>query len=304
MHDPAGQLRGDPTNAIRPDRKIRARKLLRLNEAKKGGIHLRPARLDQVIDERLSVISFMVHHAAAGKPLRASDWSIVFDTETTIDPPQRFRVGVYRIYERERLDEERFFFDPEMLTFEEREMLHAYCSSKGLPAAITLAEFREEVLLKRGYAIGAKIIGFNLPFDLSRVALDASPARPTKYRTKFRGGFSFKLSDNPHWPKIQVKHIGPKAAFMEFTVPGNQQTSRSKRKTGRRNSAHRGVFIDVKTLSGPGVLAEFYPMSQATLIRLMGEYQARPTIKFDERFSGINWGDAKPYRDRWSELPL
>jgi hypothetical protein len=39
-------------------------------------------------------------------------------------------------------------------------------------------------------------------------------------------------------------------------------------------------------------------------IRLMGEYQARPTIKFDERFSGINWGDAKPYRDRWSELPL
>lgn len=131
------------------------------------------------------------------QPLRASDWSIVFDTETTIDPPQRFRVGVYRIYERERLDEERFFFDPAMLTAYETSLLHSYSRGKGLPPPITLAQFRDEVLLQKGYGIGAKIIGFNTPFDISRIALDASPARPTKNRTKFRGGFSFKLSDSP-----------------------------------------------------------------------------------------------------------
>ena len=216
---------------------------------------------------------------AKPKPLRASDWSIVFDTETTIDPRQRFRLGVYRIYDRDRLDEERFFFDPDVLSFEEKEILHAYARNKGLPPAITLAEFREEVLLKRGYAIGARIIGFNLPFDLSRVALDAAPARPTKYRTKFRGGFSFKLSNDPHWPKIQVKHIGPKAAFMEFTVPGNQQTSRSMRKTGRHNAPHRGVFIDVKTLAGA-------ILSQSHSLKSLAVTLKSPTQKVDSEEHG------------------
>ncbi|WP_337188670.1 hypothetical protein [Phenylobacterium sp.] len=213
------------------------------------------------------------------QPLRSSDWSIVFDTETTIDPRQRFRIGVYRIYERERLDEERFFFDPAMLTAEEASLLNSYSQSKGLLPPITLAQFRDEVLLQKGYAIGAKIIGFNLPFDLSRVALDASPARPTRNRTKFRGGFSLKLSDNPYWPKIQVKHIGPKAAFIEFTVPGSQRTSRSRRRSNRHNAPHRGVFIDVKTVAGA-------VLSQSHSLKSLAVTLKTPTQKVDSEAHG------------------
>lgn len=212
-------------------------------------------------------------------PLRASDWSIVFDTETTVDPRQRLRVGVYRIYERETLDEERFVFDPGTLSPIEVERLRRYSRSHDLPPPITVEEFRTEVLLKRGYALGARIIGFNLPFDLTRVARDADQARVTKYRTKFRGGFTLSLSDKSYWPKVQLKHISPRAAFMEFTIPGGQRTSRPKRNAGRRNSAHRGVFIDVKTVAGA-------ILSQSFSLKRLAETLKTPTQKVDSDAHG------------------
>lgn len=229
------------------------------------------------VDERTSPIGR--RRPPKPKPLRASDWAIVFDTETTVDLRQRCRVGLYRIYERERLDEERFFYDPATLSLTEIECLRSHSRRLGIEPPITLAEFRLEVLLKRGYATGAKIIGFNLPFDLARVALDAAPARPTKFRKKFRGGFTHKLSEAAYWPHIQVKHIGPKAAFMEFAVPGGQPTSRSRRKAGRRNSAHRGVFIDVKTLAGA-------ILSQSHSLKSLAETLKTPTRKVDAEKHG------------------
>lgn len=102
-------------------------------------------------------------------------------------------------------------------------------------------------------------------------------------------------------PLADLMVLGPAGQTFSIDVKGQSTRNfwRIKAKPLQPNLYYVLTFV-----SGPGVLAEFYPMSQPTLIRLMGEYQARPTIKFDERFSGINWGDAKPYRDRWSELPL
>lgn len=57
-------------------------------------------------------------------------------------------------------------------------------------------------------------------------------------------------------------------------------------------------------VGGPNQPSSFYPMSQTSLTRLMATYKNRPTIKFDERFSGFNWGDATSYLNRWSELPF
>ena len=67
---------------------------------------------------------------------------------------------------------------------------------------------------------------------------------------------------------------------------------------------HPQLYYVLTLVGGPGQPSRFFPMSQASLHRLMAAYEARPTIKFDARFSGFNWGDAMPFIDRWSELPL
>jgi hypothetical protein len=65
-----------------------------------------------------------------------------------------------------------------------------------------------------------------------------------------RGGFSFKLSTDKHRPRVQVKHLSNRAALIRFTIPPKQRTPSSRRKRGSNVSAHRGYFVDVRTLAG------------------------------------------------------
>ena len=41
----------------------------------------------------------------------------------------------------------------------------------------TRAEFVDEIFYRSAYAVGAQIVGFNLPFDLSRLAIRHASAR-------------------------------------------------------------------------------------------------------------------------------
>jgi hypothetical protein len=52
-----------------------------------------------------------------------------------------------------------------------------------------VAEFADEVLFARPYDLRASIVGFNLPFDISRLAFRHASARGKA----MRGGFTFKL---------------------------------------------------------------------------------------------------------------
>ena len=54
----------------------------------------------------------------------------------------------------------------------------------------TRAEFVDEVFYQSGQAVGAQIVGFNLPFDLSRLAI-----RHASARRSMKGGFSLTLSE-------------------------------------------------------------------------------------------------------------
>jgi len=47
----------------------------------------------------------------------------------------------------------------------------------------------------------------------------------------------------------------------------------------------------------------FFPMSQSILLDLMTRYQFSG-VKYDERFSGFNWGAALPHLGKWSALPI
>ena len=97
-------------------------------------------------------------------------------------------------------------------------------------------EFVERVFYPHVYQARAKCIGFNLPFDLSRLAISYGKAR------KFAGGFSLKLSANPAQPNIRIKSINSKAAFIEFTKPVRKNSQKKKQR-------YKGFFLDLKTFS-------------------------------------------------------
>ena len=72
------------------------------------------------------------------------------------------------------------------------------------------AEFADEIFYRSAYAVGAQIVGFNLPFDLSRLAI-----RHASARRSMKGGFSLTLSED--WPPVAVKHLSQRAALIRFT---------------------------------------------------------------------------------------
>ncbi|MDQ7076642.1 MAG: hypothetical protein Q9M45_02160 [Robiginitomaculum sp.] len=92
------------------------------------------------------------------------------------------------------MHDEGAFYDPDTLEPGELEVLQAYCDEHGL-TCLTVWQFREDVLLNYGYDKGGTIVGFNLPFDISRIAIRHGVAR-----LALRGGFSFKVSENRERP--------------------------------------------------------------------------------------------------------
>jgi len=95
----------------------------------------------------------------------ASKWSLVFDCETSTDPAQRLRFGVYQVRYMSALKQEGFFFDAEALSAEELKTLKHYAKTRGIEA-ISVEAFRSEILLRYGYQLSGRVIGFNLPFDI------------------------------------------------------------------------------------------------------------------------------------------
>ncbi|WP_417476656.1 hypothetical protein [Maricaulis sp.] len=188
-----------------------------------------------------------------------SAYTLVFDCETDIDAAQSLRVGFYQVRKHKALHAEGAFYDPDGLTPGELVTLQAYCEERGL-TCLTVWQFREDVLLEYGYDKGGAIVGFNLPFDISRIAIRHGEARGS-----MRGGFSFEVSENRERPNIRVKHLSARAALTDFAAPAKQITPRGMRKRGTKVKPSRGYFIDLKTLAAAltsrsfslGSLAEF-----------------------------------------------
>jgi hypothetical protein len=187
-----------------------------------------------------------------------SDVVLVFDTETTSDERQRLRFGVYRLQEGEGEVFKGIFFDPEAVTETEKKNLAAEAQVQGYQL-LTHADFIEKVLLPAAYKAGGLIVGFNLPFDLSRLARSWQRARPAHRRNKsgkatsvdrsMVGGFTFKLAQEGTSPNLRVKHLSRRAAFINFATEGESPTARSRRKRNEKSQRERGYFLDLKTLA-------------------------------------------------------
>lgn len=181
----------------------------------------------------------------------ASGWTLIFDTETTADAAQALRFGTYQFRNGEALDEEGIFYDPQGVTPAELECLTAYALQHGLHLR-TRASFVDDVFFARAYQLRASIVGFNLPFDISRLAISHGTARtPMADETgTMRGGFTFKLSEQKIYPNIRIKHMSRRAALISFAATMAQRNSRGQRNRGVKTPVRRGHFIDVKTLAG------------------------------------------------------
>lgn len=180
---------------------------------------------------------------------------LVFDTETSADTTQNLNFGSFRIYELDyegqilTLIEEGVFYQDDLPTRDPNGFatLQEYAESHTAPIDhrilsmsiadrklhfLSRSEFVEHYIWRRAYRYRMGIVGFNLPFDISRIAVDVGAARGF-----YDGGFSFKLwEDNDHWrPRLRVKHLDSKKSFIGWgTTPEHKW---------------RGLFIDCRTLA-------------------------------------------------------
>lgn len=172
-----------------------------------------------------------------------SQWHLIFDTETTIDETQRPRIGTYQLRDGDELREQGIFFDGEILKPADRRILEEYAVAKRL-TLIPLDEFINAVFVRVGYHWQATTIGFNLPFDLSRLAEDHAGARG-----KMRPGFTFETAPKGQkGPRVRIKHLSRRASLIEFSAAG-QRLPRGQKKRKVVAPSRRPAFVDVSTLA-------------------------------------------------------
>lgn len=192
-----------------------------------------------------------------GPRLPPTDWVLVFDCETRTTPDQHLRFGAYQLRHKGRLFERGIFYDPDILAAAELallRMVHADEQARSDGERIRLltrAAFVDDVFYKSAFEVGAQIVGFNLPFDLSRLAIEHASARGS-----MRGGFSLKLSGKKGRPRVAVKHLSQRAAMIRFTGSSGKKSDQhddtrpvSLNGSEKEVDPDRGYFVDVKTLA-------------------------------------------------------
>jgi hypothetical protein len=183
---------------------------------------------------------------------------LVFDTETTIDPAQALTFGCWRYYRPHPLFglqcvEEGLFYADDLPETDPagfailRNVAAGVMSAAGPDSPLRLlsrSEWINRIFYPAAWEGRATVVGFNLPFDISRIAIAAAEGRGRNLR-----GFSFTLAagnqakgylERRHVPRVQIKHVNSHAAFIHFGS-ALQQTPLTR--------GWRGEFVDVRTLA-------------------------------------------------------
>lgn len=198
----------------------------------------------------------------------ASEYCLIFDTETTVDT-QRVKFGTYQFRRSLEIIEKGIFFDANALINSEIELLRKYAELNDLKL-IPINEFIDRVFFNNAYSLRATFIGFNLPFDISRLAINHGSARGKL----MRGGFTFKLSEQKYWPNIQIRHLSRTSAFIQFTTRPGQFDTRGSRKRRLSVPPRRGYFVDLNTLGSA-------LMSQPFSLKSLADFLKTPSRKLE-----------------------
>jgi hypothetical protein len=197
------------------------------------------------------------------KTWRRPDSMLVFDTETRVDATQRLTFGSYRFITSGECLEEGLFFGSD-LPDQDLKVLKQYVAEHSADAAneklrlLTLQQFLSK-FFQSVYKGRCLLVGFNLPFDLSRLARGFATARG-----RFAGGFSLDLWShidsfgnelkNQYRPRIGIKHIDGKRALKGFTGrngcdPEDLIPEGSENGEPEEGYKFRGHFLDLRTLA-------------------------------------------------------
>jgi hypothetical protein len=188
----------------------------------------------------------------------------VFDTETRTDETQWLTFGSYRFFWKNELQEEGLFYADDLPAKDVR-TLKQYAATRNRSSAdavslrfLTRRQFLEK-LFRAAYKSRALLVGFNLPFDLSRIVFESRYAR-----LRFAGGFSLAAWSyfdekgveriSTHRPGIGVKHIDSKRALKGFTArykPDKLDLIPEDSVTGEPEEGYkfRGHMLDLRTLA-------------------------------------------------------
>ena len=170
-------------------------------------------------------------------PWRSSDYGrrvLLFDTETTVDCAQRFLYGFFRIYENGLVLEG--IIAAQVLAYADLITIQEYGTKHGLPV-YGLERFVGEIFYPEVYERGTLCVGYNLPFDLTRIALSAGCGRG-KNRKKFKVVLSRRL----RWHDLRIEAVSGRAAFIGF-VPKRKLATWEK-------PFFPGRFLDLSTMAG------------------------------------------------------
>lgn len=201
---------------------------------------------------------------------------LVLDTETTIDETQRLTFGSYRYYRMTgegqlACVEEGLFHAPalpegDLATLREYTAAHHADVAGAVDRTLnvcSLDEFLERVLWRATYWRSvahhppAALVGFNLPFDASRLAWavgEARGGRGARSRVSpLHGGWSFALygyaskgegwAENQYRPRFQVKTIDSKRHLMGLAPPKLIDEPEL------FDARFRGAIVDLRTLA-------------------------------------------------------
>lgn len=174
---------------------------------------------------------------------------LVFDTETTIDATQRLLFGSYRLHRADGMLLQEGLIHPDDAPPGELAVLRRYVEDHADDAGgrlrlLNRTQFVDWLIWKIGYEARARMVGFNLPFDFSRIAVGGRPSRT--------GGFSLQLWESVGadgrrhrhlWrPELTVTSLDSRRNFMSFTTPARLDDIN--RVDGR---GYRGRFLDLRT---------------------------------------------------------
>ena len=178
----------------------------------------------------------------------------VFDTETTTDTSQTPTFGAFRRCELDRRFVSVRRRGPVLpgrrvgifsaCSGEHVNRAHPEIDVKSFPPKLRLVLHSRAQFIERSFwrcvRDAGMIVGFNLPFDLSRIAVEWSPSRNRGWSfvvSLRRSRKTGALEPNPHRPRVRVTAKDSRSAFISLTRPQNP------------DEWPEGRFLDLHTLA-------------------------------------------------------
>jgi hypothetical protein len=180
---------------------------------------------------------------------------LVFDTETTTDTAQTLTFGAFRCCvlrdDEYRCVEEGLFYADDA-SQQEKHVLdqyagheHADLGVKSFPPKLTIGVHSRAAFVEKYFwriiKAGGLIVGFNLPFDLSRLAMEWHPSRQRGWSLVLSLRKSRKTDrwePNPHRPRVRITAKDSHSAFLSLAMPHDPE-----------EWPDEGRFLDLHTLA-------------------------------------------------------